>query len=62
MANSTKDPVLVVVQLSGGNDYLNTIIPYNDGLYQDYRPNIGIPQDTVLPIDDTLASTLTWPR
>ena len=50
----TKDPVLVVVQLSGGNDYLNTIIPYNNGLYQDYRPNIGIPQEDVIPIDDEL--------
>ena len=55
MADSTKDPVLVMVQLSGGNDYLNTIIPYNDGLYQDYRPNIGIPQDIVanpIHVDD----------
>ena len=51
---NTKDPVLVVVQLSGGNDYLNTIIPYNNGLYQDYRPNIGIPQEDVIPIDDEL--------
>ena len=50
----TKDPVLVVVQLSGGNDYLNTIIPYGNGLYQDYRPNIGIPQEDVIPIDDEL--------
>ena len=26
-----KDPVLVVLQLTGGNDYLNTMIPYNNG-------------------------------
>ena len=30
----SKDPVLVVLQLTGGNDYLNTVIPYNNGLYQ----------------------------
>ena len=28
MAATQKDPVLVVLQLSGGNDYLNTVIPY----------------------------------
>jgi len=37
MAATQKDPVLVVVQLSGGNDYLNTVIPYNNGLYRDNR-------------------------
>ena len=47
----TKDPVLVVVQLSGGNDYLNTVIPYGNDLYYDYRPSVSIPQDRVLHID-----------
>ena len=46
------DPVLVVVQLTGGNDYLNTVIPYADGLYYDYRPTVHIPPDQVLPLDD----------
>ena len=32
MTTTKKDPVLVVLQLSGGNDYLNTIIPYNDSI------------------------------
>ena len=40
-----KDPVLVVVQLSGGSDYLNTVVPYGNDLYYDYRPSVGIPQD-----------------
>ena len=55
MASTEKDPVLVVLQLTGANDYLNTIIPYTNPLYRDYRPTIGIPEDTVLPIDDELA-------
>lgn len=30
MTSTKKDPVVVVLQLTGGNDYFNTIIPYND--------------------------------
>ena len=51
MTTSKKDPVLVVLQLSGGNDYFNTIIPYNDPLYRDNRPAVGIPDDQILHID-----------
>ena len=55
MASSNADPVVVVLQLTGANDYLNTIVPYTNPLYRDNRPNVGIPEDKVLPIDDTLA-------
>jgi len=51
----TKDPVLVVVQLSGGNDFMNTVIPFTEGIYYDNRPLVGIPEDKVLPFTDTLA-------
>jgi uncharacterized protein (DUF1501 family) len=54
MTSTRKDPVLVVLQLSGGNDALNTIIPYGDPLYFDNRPNVRIPEDQVLPINDYL--------
>ena len=47
-----KDPVLVIVQLSGGNDFMNTLIPYTAGVYHDSRPVVGIPADKVLPMDD----------
>jgi uncharacterized protein (DUF1501 family) len=55
MASTSADPVVVVLQLTGANDYLNTVIPYTNPLYRDNRPNVGIPEDKVLPISDTLA-------
>ena len=54
MAGNGKDTVLAVLQLSGGNDALQTIVPYTNGLYYDNRPHVGIPQDQVLPINDEL--------
>ena len=48
------DRSVVVIQLSGGNDGLNTVIPYNNGLYYDFRPTVAIPQEDVLRIDDEL--------
>jgi len=55
MTATKKDPVVVILQLTGANDYMNTIIPYTNGEYYDNRPKVRIPQDTVLPIDDELA-------
>ncbi len=52
MTANGKDRVLAVLQLSGGNDALNTIVPYNDPVYRDNRPTVGIPEDEVLPLDD----------
>ena len=49
-----KQPVLVVLQLSGGNDYLNTIIPYANSLYWENRPAVSIPEDQIIPIDHAL--------
>jgi len=50
-----KDPVLVVVQLSGGNDFMNTIVPYTSGIYYDCRPVIRVQEGEALPLNDTLA-------
>ena len=44
---------LVIVQMAGGNDGLNTVVPANDGRYYELRGNLAIPQNDVLPIDRT---------
>ena len=54
MTSSQKDPVLVILQLSGGNDALNTIVPYNDPFYTENRPSVVVSRDQVLPINDYL--------
>jgi uncharacterized protein (DUF1501 family) len=46
-----KEPILVVLQLTGGNDMLNTIVPYGEPLYYDNRKTTRIAEQDVLPID-----------
>ena len=41
---------IVVLQLSGGNDYLNTVVPFENGLYYDNRPTVHVAPDQVLDI------------
>lgn len=48
------DTVLVVCQLSGGNDGLNTVIPFAQKQYYTLRPTIGIPEDKVLKLSDQM--------
>jgi uncharacterized protein (DUF1501 family) len=45
---------LVVIQLSGGNDGLNTIIPVRNDIYYSSRPGIGIPRDEALTVTDEI--------
>lgn len=45
-AQAGGDKTLVVIQLTGGNDGLNTLIPYSNGAYYAARPNIAIPKRT----------------
>jgi uncharacterized protein (DUF1501 family) len=49
--SNKREKVLVVLQLSGGNDYLNCIVPYQNGHYKDARPNLKITDDLVIPLD-----------
>ena len=55
MTSTKKDPVLVILQLTGGNDYFNSLIPYNDPLYRDNRPAVGIKDEEMIPLDDEFA-------
>ena len=52
MSTTKKDPVLVVLQLTGGNDYLNTVIPYTDPRYRDNRPAVGVAEERILKLND----------
>ncbi len=51
---SQNGKILVIVQLSGGNDGLNTVVPYENDLYYNYRPTLGISKSEVLKLDNNL--------
>ena len=51
-AESRPERILVVVELSGGNDGLNTVVPYGDDEYYRVRPNLGVRPADVIPIAD----------
>ena len=55
MVTTKNDPALVVIQLSGGNDSLNTVIPYNESRYHDFRSTVKIDPEQTLKINDELA-------
>jgi uncharacterized protein (DUF1501 family) len=55
------DRVLVVLQLGGGNDGLNTVVPFADPTYGNARPNIGIKPDKVLRINDQVGLNPAMP-
>lgn len=50
--SQTTDKILVIIQLSGGNDGLNTVVPYRNDIYYKSRPSIAIPSDKVLKLND----------
>lgn len=54
LRDTFNDKILVVVNLNGGNDGLNTVIPYQNQNYYSLRPDIAIPSDSVLPISNDL--------
>ena len=55
METKPAEKTLVVVQLTGANDFMNTIVPYTNEHYYDARKKIFISQEQVLPINDDLA-------
>jgi len=52
MSSNGQDRALVLLQMVGGNDYLNTVVPYSNEIYYDARPSIAHEADGVLKIDD----------
>ena len=46
---AVEDRILVIVQMNGGNDALNTVVP-TDGRYRDARPNLAVPEADLLPL------------
>lgn len=55
LASNQSDRVLVLVQLDGGNDGLNTIIPYENDRYYQLRPSLNISKENRINLNDTLA-------
>jgi uncharacterized protein (DUF1501 family) len=53
-AEPGKETVLVVLELTGGNDGLNTVIPYADELYYQMRPSIGQRKEQVIKVDNSV--------
>lgn len=51
-ATGKDSPILVVLQLAGGNDGLNTLVPFADDAYRRLRPTLALPADAVLKLDD----------
>jgi uncharacterized protein (DUF1501 family) len=51
-AEANYDRLLVLVELKGGNDGLNTVVPYADPVYYGLRPALAIPRDHVLQLDE----------
>ncbi|SOE81745.1 Protein of unknown function [Caballeronia arationis] len=56
-ASTRKNPgkTLVIVELKGGNDGLNTVVPFADSLYRTLRPTLGLERDRLLQLDERIA-------
>ena len=54
-SNIDSDRIVILIKMNGGNDGLNTLIPFQNSSYYQERPAIAIPIEQSLPITDTLA-------
>jgi len=55
MANPNKKKTLVLLELNGGADYLNIVIPYKEKNYYDLRPTLALKEEEYLKINENLA-------
>ncbi len=55
MANTNKKKTLVLLELNGGADYLNIVIPYKEKNYYDLRPTLALKEEEYLKLNDSLA-------
>ncbi len=55
IAAPVNERVLIVVELAGGNDGLNTLVPMREGRYRDLRKKVAVPEETLLPFGDGFA-------
>ena len=53
--NRLRGKRVILYTLFGGNDGLNTLVPHRDALYRHLRPNLGLPEATLLPLTDEVA-------
>jgi len=54
LASTVSPKYLILIELKGGNDGLNTIIPYNDDLYYQKRPSLALAKNSILTINDEI--------
>lgn len=54
-ADALPPRVLILIELRGGNDALNTVVPVDDGRYRDLRPRLALAEDAVVRLEPTLA-------
>jgi uncharacterized protein (DUF1501 family) len=54
VAQAQRGKILVALQMTGGNDGLNTLIPFGDPGYYQYRSSLAIPTSDILPLTDSV--------
>src|SRR5271154_150070 len=54
IATGKDSTILVVLQMAGGNDGINTVVPYSSDFYHKARPRIGLTADKIIKLDDDI--------